>query len=139
MESLEVEISCGAVLFEERQGRRYYVLVSSNKDDNCGLPKGHIEGNETQQQTALREIMEETGVKAEILDGFQKQIEYIMPNQKRKRVVYFAARFENQQAISNEPDKGTVMVLPFPEVLNAVTFENVRDVLIAADNWLSHN
>ena len=73
------EKSCGAVLFKEDE-KRYYVLVKSTTNNNWGLPKGHVENNETEQETALREVMEETGINAEIIEGFREQIEYVMPN-----------------------------------------------------------
>jgi 8-oxo-dGTP pyrophosphatase MutT (NUDIX family) len=135
---MKVEKSCGAVLFTVIDGKRRYVLVSTNIGKNCGLPKGHVEGNETEKETALREIMEETGVSAEIVDGFRNQIEYVMPNGVMKIVVYFIARFEGQEALSNEPGRSTVMALPFHEAVRAVTFDGVRGVLTAADNWLEN-
>jgi 8-oxo-dGTP pyrophosphatase MutT (NUDIX family) len=137
MVNMRVEISCGAVLFTEIDRKRFYVLVSANAGDNCGLPKGHVEGNETEKEAALREIKEETGVSAKIIDGFRKQIEYMMPNGILKNVVYFIARFADQEARSNEPDISTVTALPFHEAVSAVTFDSVRDVLTAAENWLS--
>ena len=45
---------------------------------HCGFPKGHIEFCETEIQAALREIKEETGITANILDGFLIKIEYAM-------------------------------------------------------------
>ena len=95
---MEVEKSCGAVLFTKLQGKRYYVLVCSAVEQNYGLPKGHIEGNETEQETALREIFEETLVNAEIIKGFRRQIEYMTSAGNKKQVVYFVASFENQEA-----------------------------------------
>ena len=132
-----VEKSCGAVLFTETQHKRHYVLVSTHGGKNCGLPKGHVEGNETEEETALREIAEETGVSAKILDGFREQIEYVMPNGIHKQVVYFIARFYHQEARSNEPDKATVLVLPIEDAAKAMSFDNARAVLLSADNWLS--
>ena len=52
------EKSCGAVLFTTEKGIKKFLLVESNY---FGFPKGHVEENETEQETALREIKEETG------------------------------------------------------------------------------
>lgn len=62
------EKSCGAVLFTTEKGIKKFLLVESNY---FGFPKGHVEENETEQETALREIKEETGVDATINPGFQ--------------------------------------------------------------------
>ena len=57
--------SCGAVLFTDVNGERHYVLVSSVNNANVfGLPKGQMEKGETEQETASREILEETSVVA---------------------------------------------------------------------------
>jgi len=132
-----IEKSCGAVLFTELQEKRYYVLVSSTVRNNCGLPKGHMEGNETEQETALREIFEETLIKAEIVEGFRKQIEYMMPNGNKKQVIYFMARYKNQEAKNNPNEKLNVLLLPIHEAVNALTFDNTKKVLSDADDWLS--
>jgi 8-oxo-dGTP pyrophosphatase MutT (NUDIX family) len=67
------EKSCGAVLFTGNKERNY-VLVKSATNNSWGLPKGHVENNETEQETALREIMEETGVKANITRRCKKRV-----------------------------------------------------------------
>lgn len=134
---MNVEKSCGAVLFTEIQSKRYYVLVSSITEDNCGMPKGHIENNESEEETALREIKEETCVDAEIIKGFRKQVEYIMPNGITKQVVYFIARYENQEVKKNPSENLNVMLLPFDEALNTLNFKERKEILTEADNWLA--
>ena len=135
---MHIEKSCGAVLFTEINGKRHYVLVSSTVENNCGLPKGHVENDETDEETALREISEETCVNAKIIEGFRKQIEYVIPNGKIKQVVFFIAQYQNQEAKNNPCEKFTVMLLPIDEALRSVTFENVRKVLLDADKWLAN-
>jgi len=68
------EKSCGAVLYTVIAGTRHYVLVINDNGGNCTIPKGRVEGNETEKETALREIFEETNIHAEFVDGFRKQI-----------------------------------------------------------------
>ena len=59
-----LERSCGAVVSTERDGVRYYVLV---KGSYVGLPKGHMEPGETERETAIREVREETCVSARLV------------------------------------------------------------------------
>ena len=56
----KTEKSCGAVVFCQTAEGRRYVLVCSG-DGLWGFPKGHTEPGETEEQTALREVREETG------------------------------------------------------------------------------
>lgn len=41
-----------------------------------GFPKGHLEKNEIEEQTAIRETYEEVGINVEIIQGFREKIEY---------------------------------------------------------------
>ena len=73
---MSMEYSCGAVLYTWRDGVPQYVLVY---DSHYGFPKGHIEPGESKKQTALREIFEETGIRAAIDTRFCRVDEYELP------------------------------------------------------------
>ena len=126
-------------MFTVLNGVRHYVLVSSTVENHYGLPKGHIEFGETEKEAALREIEEETCVKAQIAEGFKEQIEYVLPSGAKKQVVFFVAEYKNQTAKNNPQEKSNVMLLPIDEAAKAVTFENVKSVLLKADEWLKNN
>ncbi|MBR6564006.1 MAG: NUDIX domain-containing protein [Clostridia bacterium] len=66
------EKSAGAVVYTVSDERIKYLLIKSQNGD-VGFPKGHIEKGETEESAALREIFEETSVKAELLHDFKKQ------------------------------------------------------------------
>lgn len=54
--------SCGVVVFREQPERAFLLLRQAHRWD---LPKGHVEAGEDDQQTALRELVEETGIAAD--------------------------------------------------------------------------
>ena len=83
-----LERSCGAVVYTEKENQRRYVLV---KGGYIGLPKGHMEKGESERETAVREIWEETCVKTQLIPGFRRVVTYHMPNGNDKRVAYFLA------------------------------------------------
>ncbi|MDI6637676.1 MAG: NUDIX hydrolase [Bacillota bacterium] len=56
------EVSAGVVVFRGDQ-----VLIIKNRFGEWVLPKGKVEAGETPEAAALREVEEETGVRAEIL------------------------------------------------------------------------
>lgn len=133
---MEYEYSAGAVLFYEREGVRMYVLVHE-RAGYVGLPKGHIERGETERETALREIFEETGCRAEIIDGFREVIEYEMRTGIVKRVTYFAARCAEQPAGGIPGEVERVYDCEYAEALDRITFDNAKKVLVDADTFLA--
>jgi len=128
-----LERSCGAVISTELDGRRHYVLV---KGSYVGLPKGHMEAGESERVTALREVKEETCVTARLIPGFRRAVTYHMPNGNDKRVIYFLGEFSHQEAHRNPEEFLKVLVLPYTEALRALTFENDRNTLRAAERWM---
>jgi tRNA nucleotidyltransferase (CCA-adding enzyme) len=52
---------CGIILYDS--DLKQYLLVHGLKSQKWGFPKGHMEQGETEEQTALRELEEETGIK----------------------------------------------------------------------------
>lgn len=80
--------SCGVIPVRLRGGKREYLLLLQTND--CwSFPKGHMEAGETEQQTALRELREETGLTANGLSTQTASCEYALTPHTRKQVVYF--------------------------------------------------
>lgn len=128
-----LERSCGAVVYTDIAGQRQYVLV---KGGYVGLPKGHMEKGESERQTALREVFEETCVNAQLIPGFRRVVTYHMPNGNDKRVAYFLARYAQQEAHKNPEEFLKVMVLGYHDALHALTFENDKVTLRSAEQFL---
>ena len=61
------EKSCGAVVFTVQKGMRLY-LVEHMVKGHTSICKGHVEGAETERETAAREIWEETALKVAFID-----------------------------------------------------------------------
>ena len=56
------EKSCGGIIFYKTKQNTKILLVKNNNGRYWSFPKGHIEEGETEQETAIREIKEETGL-----------------------------------------------------------------------------
>ena len=135
------EYSCGAVVFTRMEGQPHYVLVrANNQPEGChGFPKGHMEAGETEEQTALREIYEEVGLRVRLLPGFRAVTEYALPYppDTRKRVVFFLAEYEGQQTTVQESELAAVTIAPWPQALELTEYADSKRILTEAHEFLS--
>lgn len=83
-----VRRSCGVIPFRQvGTEREYLILLQTN---NCwSFPKGHMELGETETQTALRELFEETGLTATLIPKAKAISEYLTRMGSLKQVVLF--------------------------------------------------
>lgn len=130
------EKSCGAVLFTVEKGIKKYLIVESNY---FGLPKGHVEDDETEQETALREIKEETGIDAKIVPGFRETVNYRLPNGNVKEVVLFIAEYKAQPYTVNHDELRGITLLPYDKALKRITYRDTKTVLQDANDWLERH
>lgn len=86
------EKSCGAVVFYNGKSNTRILLVKNNNGRYWSFPKGHIEIGESEKETAVREIKEETSLEVEIKDGFREVSDYCPFGKIRKHVVFFLAQ-----------------------------------------------
>ena len=128
-----MERSCGAVLYKMVNSAPYYVLVLGSV---YGFPKGHMEQGETEEETALREVEEEAGVKARIDTGFRRVIEYELPQKhgRRKSVTIFAADFDGEARPCHEI-RG-IAFKPYEEAVKLLKHETLRRVLTEANEYI---
>lgn len=81
--------SCGVLPYREVDGQREYLIVFEQFSQCWSLPKGHMEAGETEAETALRELYEETGLTARLDTAKSAVIEYPISPIARKQVVFF--------------------------------------------------
>lgn len=84
--------SCGILPWREHGGKREYLLVFETFSRCWSIPKGHMEAGETELDTALRELWEETGLIAEADTSRRAVIEYPIAPKGRKQVVFFSGK-----------------------------------------------
>ena len=128
--------SAGAVLYTLIDGVRHYVLVRE-KNGSYGLPKGHVEPGETLAQTALREVWEETGVRAVLHSQEPVTVdEYPIAGGDVKRVSWFVAHYANQTPDADTTQVLGVLVLPIEAALRTLTYGSTREILRQVDRQL---
>ena len=139
---MNYEYCCGAVVFTRVNGIPHYLLVRAQGDaEGChGFPKGHMEPGETEEQTALREIFEETGLRVDLLPGFRAEEDYPLPTppDTRKRVVFFLAEYKDQAVRIQESELASYALAPFDEALPLVEYDDSKQVLRDAHAFLTN-
>ncbi len=129
---LNTEMCCGAVVFTIQNGETYYLLIKS-PDNIIGFPKGHMEEGESEIETALREIYEETSLKVNITDSFKETIQYKLPNGNKKKVTYFLAEYKNQIPIYNE-----CLLLKYDDAMNLLSYDNTKTILKKSKSYIEN-
>ncbi len=123
-----------------------FVIVNDNKYlllhykiGHWGFPKGHIEKGESPEQAAVRELVEETGIKDFIaMPGFVERIKYFFRKEGSviaKEVVFFLARTEEKNVVLS-PEHVDFVWLSFDDALKKLTFESTKNVLKKAEGFL---
>ena len=106
--------------------------ISSRGGGHWDFPKGHIDDGETEIQTALRELEEETGIThANIIDGFRDTITYTFSGgqgQIEKEVVFFIA-FTKESNVTLSHEHIDYSWLDFDSAFSRLTYDNARQVL----------
>lgn len=133
---MEREKSCGAVVYKVKKNGKLRYLVEHMRQGHTSLPKGHVEGDETEEETALREIREETNLAAEVDTGFRHVISYSPKEGVLKDVVFFVAKAEKGKLVQQESEVSSLEWLPYKKASAAMTYEADRETLALARDYL---
>ena len=133
------EKSCGAVIYRDEGGRRLYLLLHY-AEGHWDLPKGHVEDGESEEQTARREIFEETGIsELEFEPAFRHTVSYWFVRRGEKvpkEVVFFLAKTPQKEVTLSDEHVGRLW-LPFRLAISKITYKNAKEMVEAAEAFLS--
>ena len=113
------EKSCGCTVIDDDK-----VLLVKQNDGHTAFPKGHIEKGETEEECAIRETFEETGLKVKILNGYRYTQTYFIKKDVLKEVVYFLATKESGTLCKQEEEINSLGFYSFNEAINLISYEN---------------
>ena len=134
------ETSAGGVIVDVHEGRSRIAIIArrnrAGRVEWC-LPKGHIEPGETLEQTAAREVAEETGIVGQVLTTLGT-IDYWFSTSNRrihKRVHHYLLEATGGElTVEGDPDHEAIDAAWFPldSVHTQLTFPNERRIAQAA-------
>ena len=134
------EKSCGALVYRVENDELMLLLLRHRHGGHWSFPKGHVEGDETEVQTALREVLEETSLHVTLQPSFRHTVEYFPKPGVKKLVVYFLGEASpDEEAIKQEEEIGELRWVRLDEAFDLVSFKNDRDLLTMARNRLAES
>ncbi|MFV1998265.1 MAG: NUDIX hydrolase [Acidiferrobacterales bacterium] len=123
----------GGIVYRRENEEVLFLLVQAKGNPNeWVLPKGHIERNEGHGEAAIREVIEETGVRATILCPVGQLIFRINNNEQIRTKIYLMKYLFQGQALESRK----IQWLPLDKALETVTYENTRTLLMQAEQLL---
>jgi len=132
--------SVGIVLFRNDSGKNEFLLLNYPQG-HWDFIKGKVEEGETPHETASRETKEETGISdIEFIGGFEESVEYDFRFKKEnihKKVIFFLAK-TNEKNIKLSHEHNDYLWLEYNDALKKTTFENAKNVLTKANEFLSN-
>ena len=132
---MKYEKSCGAAVYRIEQGTILF-LIEHMKLGHISIPKGHMEGQETEEETAVREIREETGLEVELDTAFRHAVRYSPRAGIEKEVVFFTAQLTGGEMQNQECEVSALEWLPYDRAVEAVTYRTDKEVLAHASAYL---
>jgi 8-oxo-dGTP pyrophosphatase MutT (NUDIX family)/RimJ/RimL family protein N-acetyltransferase len=134
---LKYEKSCGAIINRNNNGFIEFLVVKSKDDDHWGFPKGHMEENENEVETALREVYEETGLNIKIINKFKVETEYFVSTYVLKKVIYFIGIPKDTNVKIQTEEIGEYKWLSYEDAIKLLTYESAKTVLKSAKEYLN--
>lgn len=133
---MKKEKSCGAVVYQF-QDDQLYLLILKMRKGHYSIPKGHVENQESEEETALREIKEETNLKVKIDTSFREVITYFPFEGVSKDVVFFVAKYIDGEVKEQESEVEKAMWLNIEDALNILTHKSDQEVVKKAIQYIT--
>jgi len=138
---MPIEKSAGAVIFRRENNKIKYLLVQYAWG-HWGFPRGLVEKGEDLTETAKREIEEEVGIKEiKFIPGFKEWIKFFfkLKGKTIMKIATFLLAETNTKKVKLSFEHKGYKWLSYEEALTQLTFNNAKEVLKKAHNFLKKN
>jgi 8-oxo-dGTP pyrophosphatase MutT (NUDIX family) len=132
------EFSAGGVVVRGMEGRPFVAVVRV-RDDILALPKGHPDGRESAAAAARREVREETGVEAELVEKLG-DIRYWYArggDRVMKIVSFFLFRYRSGSVADHDHEVEEALWIPLEEAPDRLAYKGERKMAESAMSRLA--
>ena len=126
---MRYEKSCGALVFRKYHGNTELLLIKHANGGHWSFPKGHMEPGETEVQTAIREVYEETGIEILVDESFRETVSYFPKRDTIKDVVYFLAMAKNVDYRPQPEEISQIRWVEISRVHSILSYDNDRQLV----------
>ena len=127
------------MVYRVRQNAVELLLLKHRFGGHWSFPKGHVESGETECETALREVKEETGLTIDLQEGFRQCVEYYPKPNVKKQVVYFLGHALDDKVVKQEEEVSEICWVKLEDAHRSVTFKNDKNLIGLAKPFLTKN
>jgi 8-oxo-dGTP pyrophosphatase MutT (NUDIX family) len=127
------EFSAGGVVVRQMRGREFVAVVRV-RDEILALPKGHPDGDETSAQAAQREVREETGLEAELVERLgDVKYWYVRGGERVMKIVaFFLFRYRSGSVENHDHEVEEALWIPLEEAPRRLAYKGEREMADAA-------
>ena len=133
------EISAGGVVYKKAGGEVWWLVCKHSGYKKWVLPKGRIDEGETTEQTAVREVGEETGIKAKVVEKLKpaEKYTYTLKGERIFKIVqYFLMEYVGGDIANHDWEMEEVEWLPFEEAYERLEFSGQKQMLKLARSMI---
>lgn len=134
---MNYEKSCGAIVYRKHHGNTEILLVRHIKSGYWSFPKGHVEEGETEEETARREIKEETGLDVLLDTGFRETVTFSPRRNTKKTVVYFVGMATSHELVPQQEEISELRWHEIGQAVTALTYENDKMIVNKAKAFIA--
>lgn len=134
--------SAGGVVVKKRGSRPQICLVSKNEGRVWAFPKGRVDPGETLEETATREVLEETGHRAEVVEKLDTIEYYFFLRENstfyHKTVTFYLMRVTEENAAERDEEAHSVGWYDVGVAKKKLSYLNEKKVLAKAESLLKY-
>ncbi len=117
-------------------GVKKYLLIKNADSGHIGFPKGHTEPGETEEETAEREVFEETGIRIKVDVSTRQQYSYINKSNAVKECVYFCNEYNPEESVKIQQEEiSESWLVSLSEALKLLNYPQDVEILKRADEF----
>ena len=127
------EFSAGGVVVRQMRGREFVAVVRV-REEILALPKGHPDGDETSAQAAQREVREETGLEADLVERLgDVKYWYVRGGERVMKIVaFFLFRYRSGSVENHDHEVEEALWIPLDDAPRRLAYKGEREMADAA-------